>query len=158
MKVVAFLHGIFFKNQIVLRVADNRDLPLIRKMFASKKSREERTGREILLKCEIDAPLQKKTFKQLGAIWKLIEIIFMSTTPEMRKPTKEEMYDLYLDLLEEYADKKPSTISGKLRPVHISEANTMAAARFIDGLLYHLANVCDLQPALQADVRSLIYE
>lgn len=158
MKVMAFFHGIFFKNQIILRATDDRDLPLIKKMFDSKKSREERTKREILLKCEIDAPLQKKTFKQLGAIWKLIEIIFMSSTPEMRKPTKEEMYDLYLDLLEEYADRTPSSVSGRLRPVHISESNTMAAARFIDGLLYHLANVCDLKPDLQADVRSVIYE
>lgn len=158
MKVTAFFHGIFFKNQIILRVTDDRDLPLIKKMFDSKKSREERTKREILLKCEIDAPFQKKTFKQLGAIWKLIEIIFMSSTPEMRKPTKEEMYDLYLDLLEEYADRTPSSVSERLRPVHISESNTMAAARFIDGLLYHLANMCNLKLDLQADVRSVIYE
>lgn len=158
MKVVAFFHGILFKNQIVLRTTDGRDLPLVKKMFDSKKSREKRTGREILLKCEIDAPLQKRTFKQLGAIWKLVEIIFMSSTPEMRKPTKDEMYDLYLDLLELYADKTPSKITGELRPVHISESNTMAAARLIDGLLYHLANECDLNPDLQADVRSVIYE
>lgn len=158
MKVVAFFHGLFFKNQIILRVADNRDLPLIKKMFDSKMSREERTKKEILLKCEIDAPLQKRTFKQLGAIWKLIEIIFMSSTPEMRKPTESERYDLYLDLLDLYADKTPNELTGRLRPVHISESNTMAAARLIDGLLYHLANECELKPDLQADVRSVIYE
>ena len=156
MKVTAFFHGIFFKNQIILRATDNNDLLLIKKSFGSKKSREERSKQEILLKCEIDAQFQKRSFKQLSTVWKLVTVIFESM--EDRKPTESERYDLYLDLLEEYADKVPSKITGELRSVRISESNTMAAARFIDGLLYHLTTYCELKIDLQADVRKVLYE
>ncbi len=156
MKVTAFFHGIFFKNQIILRATDNNDLLMIKKMFDSKKSREERSKQEILLKCEIDAQFQKRSFKQLATVWVLVTVIFESM--EGRKPTESERYDLYLDLLEEYADKVPSKITGELRSVRISESNTMAAARFIDGLLFHLATYCELKTDLQADVRKVLYE
>ena len=126
MKVTAFFHGIFFKNQIILRATDNNDLLMIKKMFDSKKSREERSKQEILLKCEIDAQFQKRSFKQLATVWVLVTVIFESM--EGRKPTESERYDLYLDLLEEYADKVPSKITGELRSVRISESNTMAAS------------------------------
>lgn len=146
-----------FKNQIVLRTTDSQDLQLIHKLFNSKKSREERSKKEILLKCEIDAQFQHRSYKQLASVWKLISVIFESM--EHRKPTESERYDLYLDLLEEYADKTPSRIKkDRLRPVHISESNTVAAARFIDGLLYHLATECELNYNLQADVRTVLYE
>lgn len=156
MKVTGFFHGIFFKNQIVLRATDNNDLLLIKKMFDSKKSREERSKQEILLKCDIDAQFQRRSFKQLATVWKLVTVIFESM--ENRKPTESERYDLYLDLLEEYADKVPSKLNGNLRSVRISESNTMAAARFIDGLLFHLSTYCDLKSDLQADVRKVLYE
>ena len=98
------------------------------------------------MKCDIDAQFQKRSFKQLNAVWKLVEVIFESM--ENRKPTESEKYDLYLDLLELYADKVPSKLrKDTLRSVHISESNTVAAARFIDGLLYHLATDCQLSYA-----------
>lgn len=156
MKITAFFHGLLYKNQIVLRATDQKDFVLIRKMFDSKARREERTKREILLKCEIDAQYQKRTFKQLRAVWKLVEVIF--TSMEDRKPTDEEKYDMYLDLLELYADKTSSRLRDTLRAVHISESNTVAAARFIDGLLYHLATECKLSYDLEADVRKVLYE
>lgn len=157
MKVTAFFHGLLYKNQIILRATDEKDYLLIRKMFDSKAQREERTRREILLKCEIDAQFQNRTFKQLRAVWKLVEVIFISM--EGRKPTDNEKYDLYLDLLELYADKVPSRLrSGTLRAVHISESNTVSGARFIDGLLYHLATECQLSHDLEADVRTVLYE
>lgn len=157
MKVSAFFRGVLYKNQVVLLPADEKDLPAVRKLFAGKKSREKRSGREILLKCEIDAAFQRRTFRQLSAAWKLVTVIFESM--ENRRPTEEEKYGLYLDLMEIYADKVPSKIrSNVLRPVHISESNTMAAARFIDGLLFHLASECELGTDLQADVRTVLYE
>jgi hypothetical protein len=157
MKITGFFHGILFKNQIVLKCTDNKDLKLIYKLFDSKKNREERSGKEILLKCEIDAEFQQRSYKQLASVWKLITVIFESM--ENRKPTESERYDLYLDLLEVYADKTPSKIrKDELRPVHISESNTVAAARFIDGLLYHLATECQLNYDLQSDVRAVLYE
>ena len=157
MKITGFFHGVLYKNQIVLRAADSKDLQLIYKLFNGKKSREERSKQEILLKCDIDAQFQHRSYKQLNSVWKLITVIFESM--EGRKPTESERYDLYLDLLEEYADKTPSRFrKDTLRAVHISESNTVAAARFIDGLLYHLATQCELNYDLQADVRKVLYE
>lgn len=157
MKITGFFHGILYKNQIVLRAADPKDLQLVHKLFSGKKSREERSKQEILLKCDIDAQFQHRSYKQLASVWKLVSVIFESM--EGRKPTEGERYDLYLDLLEMYADKTPSRIrKDELRPVHISESNTVAAARFIDGLLYHLATECSLNYDLQADVRKVLYE
>ena len=157
MKITGFFHGKLNGNAITLRVCDAKDLKLIARLFKSKTERETLSGREILLKCEIDAQFQKRSYKQLNAVWKLITVIFESM--EGRKPTESERYDLYLDLLDVYADKTPNRLKNdELRPVRISEANTVAAARFIDGLLYHLAAECTLSYDLQADVRSVLYE
>ena len=158
MKVTGYFHGILFKdNSIILRPSDSRDLIPIRKVFKSKKDREERSGLEILLRCEIDAPLQKRSIKELNTAWKLISIIFESM--EGRRGTDEELYSLYEDLLTEYAEKTPCTLyPNRLRPVRLSEANTVQAATFIDGLIYHLCMLCDLKQDLQADVRMVIYE
>ncbi|MGP1459867.1 MAG: hypothetical protein ACTTKL_11280 [Treponema sp.] len=157
MKITGFFHGTLNGNQITLRACDAKDLKLIARLFQSKAEREQLSGREILLKCEIDAQFQKRSYKQLNAVWKLVTVIFESM--ENRKPTESERYDLYLDLLDVYADKTPNRLKkNELRPVHISEANTVAAARFIDGLLYHLATECSLSYDLQADVRSVLYD
>lgn len=157
MKIAGFFHGVLYKNQIVLRATDSKDMKLIYKLFNGKKAREDRSQKEILLKCEIDAQFQKRTYKQLNTVWKLVTVIFESM--ENRLPTEEEKYDLYLDLLELYADKTPSKVRpNELRPVRISESKTVEAARFIDGLLYHLATECELSYDLQADVRSVLYE
>jgi hypothetical protein len=79
----------------------------------------------------------------------LVTAIFESL--EGRLPDEEEKYGLYLDLLELYADKKPSRFGG-IRPVHISESNSMEGARFIDGLLFHLSTMCDLTMDTQSSV------
>lgn len=157
MKITAFYHGILHDNKIVLKPNDPRDYGLVNKLFKSKSEREGRTQKEILLKCEIDAAFQHRTFKQLNAVWKLIEVIFMSENPEHRKPTDQEKYELYLDLLELYADRIPNRYNKELRVIHISEANTMAAAHFISNLLYHISTMCNLTTDLEADVRSVLY-
>ena len=46
MKVTAFFHGIFFKNQIILRATDNNDLLMIKKMFDSKKAVKKEVNRK----------------------------------------------------------------------------------------------------------------
>ena len=156
MKIISHFHGLLLNGKIVLKPVDEKDYPIINKLFENKKNRETRTQQEVLLRCEINAPYQHRTFKQNNAVWVLVDIIFQSI--EKRKGTHEELYDLYCDLLEEYADKKPSRINNRLRPVHLSEMNTEQAARFIDALLYHLATLCDLDTDLQSDVRKFIYE
>lgn len=158
MKVHGYYHGILYAdNTIMLRPSDSRDLIPIKRLFKSKKEREERRHSEILLEVSLDAPFQKRSIKEINTAFKIIECIFYSM--EHRKPTEEEKMELYYSLLDEYADKIPAKLfPDRLRPVHLSEANTVQAARFIDGLLYHLCNYCDLQQDTEADVRAIIYE
>ncbi len=156
MKICGFFHGVLLNDKIVLKPNDGKDISVIRKLFSSKINREKRAQKEILLKCEIDAAFQQRSFKQLNAVWKLIEVIFESENGY--KPVEEEKYELYLDLLELYADKIPNRYNRALRSIHISEANTLAAAHFIDGLMYHLSTMCSLTVDLQATVRNVLYE
>ena len=158
MKICSFFHGVLVNDKVVLKVTDEQDLITLRKLFKSKSEREKRTEKEILLECEIDAAFQKRTFKQLKAVFKLVTVIFQSDSENHRKPTEEEKYSLYLDLLGLYADKIPNRYTGELRSIHISEANTMAGSHFIDGLMFHLATMCKLPNDLQATVRSVLYE
>lgn len=158
MKICSFFHGVLVNDKVVLKVTDEKDLITLRKLFKSKSEREQRTEKEILLECEIDAAFQKRTFKQLRAVFKLVTVIFQSDSENHRKPTEEEKYSLYLDLLGLYADKIPNRYTGELRSIHISEANTMAGSHFIDGLMFHLATMCKLPNDLQATVRSVLYE
>ncbi len=156
MKVSSFFHGALINNKVVLKVNDDKDLFNLQKLFKSKSERENRSNKEILLKCEIDAEFQHRSFKQLRAVWKLIEVIFESENG--RLPVEEEKYELYLDLLELYADKIPNRYNKQLRTIHISESNTVAAAHFLEGLLYHLANMCNLNQNQESTVRSILYE
>lgn len=159
MKLAAFFHGILYNDKIILKPSNPKDWIFIKRLFCSKTQREQRNKEEILLKCEIEAAFHKKTFKQLGAIWKLVEVIFRSDSENHRLPTKEEKYELYLDLLEIYGDKRPNRFNNSiLQPIHISDANTLQAAHFIDGLLYHISTITDLHYDLQADVRSVLYD
>ena len=84
MKVSAFFHGLFQNDKIILKANDPTDLDLIRKLFKSKSDREIRSQKEILLKCEIDAAFQHRSFKQNNAVWKLIEIIFQNDSENNR--------------------------------------------------------------------------
>jgi hypothetical protein len=89
-------------------------------------------------------------------VWKLVTVIFESM--EGRLPTEEEKYELYLDLLDVYADKVPNRIRGGLRPIHISEANSLEGSKFIDGLLSHLATECSLSYEAQTTVQEILQE
>lgn len=158
MKITSFFHGILQKDLIILKVTDEKDLYNIRKLFKSKSERENRSKKEILLKCEIDAAFQHRSYKQNNSVWKLVTVIFQSDSENNRLPTDEEKYELYLDLLELYADKVPNRFTGELRSIHISESNTIAGAHFIEGLLYHLATKCNLTMDLESNVRNVLYE
>lgn len=158
MKIASFFHGVLLDDKIVLKVNDPKDFYNVKKLFKSKSEREVRSQKEILLKCEIDAAFQHRSFKQLNAVWELVTVIFQSDSENHRKPTHEEKYELYLDLLELYADKVPNRFTNQLRSIHISEANTVAGSNFIEGLLFHLVSMCKLPDDLQATVRSVLYE
>lgn len=156
MKVTSFFHAAFYNNKVILKVNDNKDLLMIKKLFESKESREKRSGKEILIEATIDAAFQKRSFKQNNAVWKLVTVIFESENG--RKPSDEEKYELYSDLLDIYGPMKPNKRTGQLRRVHVSEGNTVEIAEFIDGLLYELSTRCNLHPDLQADVRSVLFD
>lgn len=101
-------------------------------------------------------PKKERTYSQLRTVWKLVTIIFQSM--EYRKPTEDERYNLYLDLLDEYGEKRMNPINGRLIPVHVSDKDPKACAYFIEGLMLHLAQYCDLQMDAQTQVRSLLFE
>ena len=104
----------------------------------------------------IQLPERERTYKQNDTLWALVTIIFESMNG--RKPTQAEKYDLYLDILEEYADRVPTRFSHALRPIHISESDTTHAAKLIQACFDIIVDYCDLTMDLQADVRSLFYE
>jgi hypothetical protein len=132
MKIKIPVHAAIHRGYIVLKESDGNGKILIDRIFAKKKEFEERNNKEYFLWVELDLRYQKRTFRQNASVWKLIECIWSSM--EKDPPTEEEKYGLYLDLLEVYADKTKNRITGELRPVHISESNSMEGARFLDGL------------------------
>ena len=108
---------------------------------------------------ELSTPIKAKTYDQVKTVWKLVDVIFCSQELEKRKPTEEERRELYEDLLEEYALRRPSKVNpNKLVPVHVSKADTKACAFFIEGLMLHLANYCDLDVDDTTEVTHLLNE
>jgi hypothetical protein len=143
-------------DYILLKATCKKDNDLIISFFRTKTEREQRNQKEFFVQATLDLPCQHRTFKQNAAVWKLVTVIFESM--EGRLPDEEEKYGLYLDLLDAYADKVPNRIKGGLRPVHISESNSLEGSKFIDGLLYHLATECSLPCDAQATVQSVLQE
>jgi hypothetical protein len=141
---------------VVLRELNQAGSDLLRRLFDKKTEWETKSGQEFFLWAELDLRYRHRTYKQNSTVWKLIEAIWMSM--EKNPPTEDEKYNLYLDLLEVYADKVKNRVNGELRPVHISEANSFEGARFIDGLLYHLATACDLDYNAQSTVLDVLCE
>lgn len=145
------------KNEryIILKEVDKAGKILIERLFRKKNEWEKNNSKEFYLQVELELRYQKRTFKQNASVWVLVSAIFQSM--EGRPPDEEEKYSLYYDLLEAYADKIQNRFGG-LRPVHISESNSMEGARFIDGLLYHLATLCDLDQDTQSTVVGVMQE
>jgi hypothetical protein len=141
---------------IILKAANGRDFNLVSLLFGKKAEWEKRNGKEYFIQARLELNYQKRTFKQNNAVWVLVTAIFESM--EGRKPTESEKTALYLDLLELYAEKAPCRFNDALRPVHISEANSIEGAKFIDGLLYHLATECGLEYGTQSSVQEVMQE
>jgi hypothetical protein len=162
MKIRLPVHAALWKHPekqgeyILLKATCKKDNELFLRFFRTKTDREERNKKEFIVQAAFDLPCQKRTFKQNAAVWVLVTAIFESM--DGRLPTEEEKYNLYLDLLEVYADRVPNQLNGQTRPVHISEANSLEGSRFIDALLQHLAAECDLSTDSQATVQSVLQE
>jgi len=139
-------------NYIAIQPVNKEDFTLFQKI----------ENKESIITGVFKTQVNERTYKQLKTVWKLVRCIWDSQnidpdTGRAVSPTKDELYDLYLDLLEEYAEKRPSGIhTDKLVPVHISTADTIAGAKFIQGLMFHLANYCDIPDTEQTKVRGLL--
>jgi len=154
-KIKLPVHARLENGEILLKEVSSPGGELIARLFKKKREFEERNHHEYILHLILELRYQKRTFKQNNSVWLLVTAIFESM--EGRLPDEEERYGLYLELLEVYADRIPSRFGGT-RPVHISEANSMEGARFIDGLIYHLAEFCELTYDAQVTVIGVLEE
>ena len=130
------------------------DFLFFQKFFESKEKKEARDNQTYCIEVKLDLPAKERTYKQNDTMWKLIEIIFQSQNG--RKPDKDEKYDLYLDILDAYADRKVNKLTGKLRAIHISESDVYQAAQLIQACLDIIVDMCDLSTDLQADVKQIV--
>lgn len=161
MKVTAKLHGKITTHNgqdiIMLKATSVKDNDLIKKIFTAKAEREDRRGEESLLTCVLDLPYKVKSQKQLASVFLLVTAIFESM--DDRKPTDEEKYELYDDLLNIYAYRRPSRLStSETSAIRLSASNTFETSYFIGGLMMHLCTECQLTMDLQADVRSVLWD
>jgi len=145
------------KNGIIfLKTISKQDYDLAVALFKKKNEWELRNNKEFTLLARLELFYQKRTQKQLASVFVLVSAIFESM--EGRRPTEEEKYSLYDDLLEVYADRVPCRFKNLTRPVRISEANSVEGARFIDGLMYHLAKECNLEYGTQSTVADVLWQ
>ena len=133
-----------------IKPVNEADHELFRKLLGKRKDDNTPVG------IELDLAERPRSFSQLKTVWALVGIIFQSD--ENRKGSAEELYELYENLLGVYADKVVNRLNGELRPVRISEGDVMSAAHFIEGLMLHLSEVCDLHMDAQTEVRGLLQQ
>jgi len=141
---------------IILKATCKSDFELAISLFRKKNEWEKRNNKEFTLIARLELNYQKRTHKQLASVFALVTAIFESM--EFRKPTEEEKYSLYDDLLEVYAERIPCRFGNTTRPVRISEANSIEGAKFIDGLMYHLATECKLEYGVQSTVADVLWQ
>lgn len=98
-----------------------------------------------------------KTYDQLKAAWALIDLIFQSMN--FRRPTSAERQQMYHDLLEEFAPRRPSLLhKGEDEPITFSEMTKQQLSSFIQSLINFLAESCDLDFKDQMIVRDIFLE
>lgn len=95
-----------------------------------------------------------KTYDQCKTVFALIALIFEVT--EGYKPTQTETRHLYEDFLDLYADRRPSILNPqKTVPIPLSEMDAGQAAKFINALINHIVEFCDLDKTQQITVQEL---
>lgn len=123
------------------------------KLFVYKQRKDEKEGGDSYISYEIEVKARERTYKQINTVWALIKIMFVSMNGY--NPTKEESYDLYLDVLDLYANKTPNRFTGGLRPVHLSESDVEDAMQLINHILGVMVDYCDLPIEAQSEVKKL---
>ena len=98
-----------------------------------------------------------KTYDQLKAAWALIDLIFESMC--FRRPTSAERQQMYRELLEEFAPRRPSLLhKGEDEPVTFSEMSKQELSSFIQSLIAFIAESCDLNQKDQMLVKDVFIE
>lgn len=98
-----------------------------------------------------------KSYTQLKTAWALINLLFKSMY--FRSPTKKELDEFYHDLLEAYAERKPSLLNpNKTGPITFSEMSKRQLAQFIQQLVVLLAESCDLSLQDQYSAKEIFCE
>lgn len=141
---------------VVLKEINPAGKSLLKKLFNKKAEWEKRNNREYILSVRFDLRYQDKTKKQTDTTWKLIELIWYSDNED--PPTIDEKDGLYKDLLQAYGVKTTNSITGEPRPKSLSEMNSIEAAKFIQELMWHITNMCDLKLDAQSTVYEVIQE
>jgi hypothetical protein len=154
---VRFLAEAEYYNKFYFKCISSDDYALGFKFLDWIRKREGKTCKRETFFITLETQSDRRKLKQNRAVWVLVTAIFENM--EGRKPTETEKYDLYCDLLAEYALKVPSKINkNTLRPAHISESSVKEAAFFIDGLLGHLASESGLSVDLHSGVNDVMRE
>jgi hypothetical protein len=156
MKATGICEAVMKDNGIVYLRPSIEDRTVFRTFFDKVTVKEEKNGARYFHNVTIALPVDSRTYKQNRTLWKLITTIFESQNG--RKPNNEEKYNLYLDILDAYADRIPNQLTGNLRPVHISESDTVHGAKLIQACFDILVEMCDLDMDQQADVQDLFKE
>lgn len=102
---------------------------------------------------KIERITSARTYKQNNTIWALVSIIWQAQNGNA--PTESQKYSLYMDIIDAYSDKVKNKLTGVLRPIHISEADTQTAAKIVNACFEIAATCCDLPLDSQASVQSL---
>lgn len=155
-KVVGMARAIRLESGGLMPQAIEADRLLLRK-FLSKMA-----DLETAFLIEMKTVPKPRTFRQINTVWGLNKILFQCLNGG-RSPSQNEAHDLYLDVLESYGDRvevcfKPHKDDApKTRPIHLSEADTLAASKIIQGYIEELA-AYDLNPDQQGDVKKIFFD
>lgn len=142
------------KSAVVVKFKKD-EIELLKKIFTQKKNKEKRLKHEIPIEVEIKIPRERRTFQQNKTLWALIRIIYITQNGEY--PTDEESYNLYLDIVDAYADRTPNQITGELRPIRISQSSTLQAARLIEACMDILSHIPDIPMEHVSEVQDMFF-
>ena len=153
-KIFVWAHHLPHKKAVVLRYQD-KNRPDIEKLFDQIKNKQIRLKRDIQISAELKIPLESKTFRQNRTLWALITIIYITMNGE--KPTDQEKYNLYNDILDAYADKIPNRFTGEMRAVRLSESDTKQAAHLIEACMDILSTIPDIPMKYVSEVKDMFF-
>lgn len=97
------------------------------------------------------------SYNQVKTVWALVSCIYESMNGS--KPTASDARQTYEDLLEVFAEKRPSRLHPEeLVPIHLSSMNIGQASRFIQALMNILSQSCDLDIKMGTQVNELFIQ